>query len=427
MHKFSLFFSFVGKSQLQRHQTYHSETRSFKCNKCGKMYKSERNLKVHDLIHLEQRPHVCPHCDKSFLSSSKLKQHCNIHTGERPFKCNYCSKDFTNFPNWLKHTRRRHKVDHKTGDTLIKMPQFLCKKKKENTAISKSTTIKNTSTKISTLTSIKSKSTSTKLTSTKSTSTSTCAKSTSTSTINTITMPKISAITANTTLNAVDSMVTSYPFIKGITSCGDVIFDKDKIIKEEECKNNILTLTSIQSTSTFTKATTTCTKSTSTLTSNAVTMPKISTWIANTIDAVDTDVVDSNYDLYTLENQYLAGFLRKREDKFIITDPFCDNDIGALILLNTNSVDTLPTLDFQNNNEQQQKLNEEFACYEFELNCNNTHINSSDDIQNMKSESPINECPTSTPLIEFSLNNTQVGLPPINCLKRFFNWFPNKC
>lgn len=48
-----------------------------------------------------------------------MKQHSNIHTGERPYKCKYCSRDFTNFPNWLKHIRRRHKVDHKTGEQLI--------------------------------------------------------------------------------------------------------------------------------------------------------------------------------------------------------------------------------------------------------------------------------------------------------------------
>lgn len=70
------------------------------------------------MVHFEQRPHACTHCDKTFLSTSKLKQHYNIHTGARPFKCKYCSKDFTNFPNWLKHTRRLHKVDHRTGEQL---------------------------------------------------------------------------------------------------------------------------------------------------------------------------------------------------------------------------------------------------------------------------------------------------------------------
>lgn len=92
------------------------------------MYKTERCLKVHNLVHLEQRPFACNVCDKSFISNSKLKQHSNIHTGERPFKCNYCPRDFTNFPNWLKHTRRRHKVDHKTGEHLENIPSYCSKK-----------------------------------------------------------------------------------------------------------------------------------------------------------------------------------------------------------------------------------------------------------------------------------------------------------
>lgn len=82
------------------------------------MYKSENDLKMHNMIHSEQRPYACTHCGKSFLSTSKLRQHYNIHTGSRPYKCKYCIKDFTNYPNWMKHVRRCHKVDHKTGEPL---------------------------------------------------------------------------------------------------------------------------------------------------------------------------------------------------------------------------------------------------------------------------------------------------------------------
>ncbi|XP_034112476.1 serendipity locus protein H-1 [Drosophila albomicans] len=127
---------FQERSHLQRHQKYHAQTRSYRCEKCGKMYKTERCLKVHNLVHLEQRPFACNVCDKSFISNSKLKQHSNIHTGMRPFKCNYCPRDFTNFPNWLKHTRRRHKVDHKTGEHLENIPSY-CSKKSTTTKAQK--------------------------------------------------------------------------------------------------------------------------------------------------------------------------------------------------------------------------------------------------------------------------------------------------
>lgn len=126
-------FSFVGQSQLLRHHTYHTNVRTFECEICKKLYKTKRDLKLHLMVHSVQRPHRCSQCEKTFLSTSKLKQHLNIHTGSRPYKCDYCPKDFTNFPNWLKHTRRRHKVDHKTGEKLVVMPKFLNKDKKTTT------------------------------------------------------------------------------------------------------------------------------------------------------------------------------------------------------------------------------------------------------------------------------------------------------
>ncbi|GJQ74615.1 putative metal ion binding protein [Trypoxylus dichotomus] len=110
--------TFAEKSHLARHYSFHSEQRPYKCEVCQKMYKTERCLKVHSMVHVAERPFICKICSKRFLSSTKLKQHHNIHTGEKPYACNYCERKFTNYPNWLKHTRRRHKVDHKTGKVL---------------------------------------------------------------------------------------------------------------------------------------------------------------------------------------------------------------------------------------------------------------------------------------------------------------------
>lgn len=38
--------------------------------------------------------------------------------------CKSCPRDFTNYPNLLKHTIRRHKLDHRTGKPLITIPDY---------------------------------------------------------------------------------------------------------------------------------------------------------------------------------------------------------------------------------------------------------------------------------------------------------------
>jgi uncharacterized Zn-finger protein len=127
--------SFFEKSHLLRHQNFHSESRDYQCNLCLKFYKTERCLKVHKQVHSDpsDRPFKCEVCQKGFLSSSKLKQHANIHTNSRPYQCKHCPRDFTNYPNLLKHTIRRHKVDHRTGKPLVKIPDYVTNKKKKKT------------------------------------------------------------------------------------------------------------------------------------------------------------------------------------------------------------------------------------------------------------------------------------------------------
>lgn len=128
---------FFEKSHLQRHQNFHNISRDYQCTECHKFYKTERCLKVHKQVHnpVHMRPFRCQEvgCNKSFLSSSKLKQHGNIHTNTRPFQCKHCPRDFTNYPNLLKHTIRRHKVDHRTGKPLSKIPDYVTNKKKKKT------------------------------------------------------------------------------------------------------------------------------------------------------------------------------------------------------------------------------------------------------------------------------------------------------
>ncbi|XP_077288397.1 uncharacterized protein LOC143912842 [Arctopsyche grandis] len=110
--------TFTNKSKLESHLVAHSNDRQFLCQICNKSYKTRRYLSDHHKLHTEAATLFCKVCNKGFFNSLKLKDHMNVHTGEKPYACKYCTRLFANYPNWLKHVRRVHKVDHKTGKPL---------------------------------------------------------------------------------------------------------------------------------------------------------------------------------------------------------------------------------------------------------------------------------------------------------------------
>lgn len=50
--------TFVQKTDLKRHETTHSENKSFSCNVdgCGKKFKTKKNLSSHEHVHVDVRP-----------------------------------------------------------------------------------------------------------------------------------------------------------------------------------------------------------------------------------------------------------------------------------------------------------------------------------------------------------------------------------
>lgn len=69
--------------QLYGHMKIHSDHEEpFKCEVCGKVYKSLFYLEGHQRMHEGIKPYKCSICDKSFVMSSQLRRHENTHAGE---------------------------------------------------------------------------------------------------------------------------------------------------------------------------------------------------------------------------------------------------------------------------------------------------------------------------------------------------------
>lgn len=67
---------------LSAHMKYHSEEKSFKCDRlnCDAAFKNKYSLKNHIKTHLNVRKHECKNCDKKFMKADHLRRHERCHT-----------------------------------------------------------------------------------------------------------------------------------------------------------------------------------------------------------------------------------------------------------------------------------------------------------------------------------------------------------
>jgi len=63
---------------------------------CNKSFSESSNLQLHKRrLHSNRRPYGCPYCGKLFKTNTELKRHVRIHTGAKPYSCRHCSQRFT--------------------------------------------------------------------------------------------------------------------------------------------------------------------------------------------------------------------------------------------------------------------------------------------------------------------------------------------
>merc|ERR1719362_36575 len=103
--------SFNYKNTLSNHiKTTHKVSEN-QCDLCGKIYATERKLKLHKQD-LHNKVIKCDNCDKLFGSRTRLKFHVSYsHDKSKPFECTVCFKRF-NFKKTVdQHVARVHETN----------------------------------------------------------------------------------------------------------------------------------------------------------------------------------------------------------------------------------------------------------------------------------------------------------------------------
>ena len=100
---------FVHKGALTAHvkRLHEVRERVFKCEQCGRGFKSKIDLHQHKRVHSDVKPHVCETCLKTFKTKAELRRHTRSHTGEKPYQCDICHQRFAQ-SGALNNHRRIH-------------------------------------------------------------------------------------------------------------------------------------------------------------------------------------------------------------------------------------------------------------------------------------------------------------------------------
>ena len=112
---------FKSHQGLTRHETIHSDDRTYECRTCNKTFKRQDTLRVHEQSH--EAHHIqCKEkqCKKVFRSILAYKRHKRSHTGAR---CDVCSAVFSSEETLKDHRMKQHSLDMKGVEDIKIGPQ----------------------------------------------------------------------------------------------------------------------------------------------------------------------------------------------------------------------------------------------------------------------------------------------------------------
>ncbi|XP_020294974.1 zinc finger protein 32-like [Pseudomyrmex gracilis] len=78
----------------QQGNNHSSGKKSYRCQKCGNRFSTQKKLNAHKKVLLSLRPYECDICDKTFKTKANLLNHSKFHQSdsEKPSKNQICGK-----------------------------------------------------------------------------------------------------------------------------------------------------------------------------------------------------------------------------------------------------------------------------------------------------------------------------------------------